>query len=589
MLEWGGSLILCLVGLSVALESAAWAQPAPPRVMRHEYVSPVLIEQLNRALTGQTTIEPRGANPLPRAIRRDGARLPAPSARGPSGTRFSDLGPEMDADAIPRPSRMRPDRKTTADRALTYHALFNPTVAPLRRDVAFDRVAPDYELSVASGGRTPIEIKGPQAVPGRELFWGDVVLTSRPNRASPIPSVAPDMRILAVRTEPDRSVRFFKDRADNFYVQSDRRGALRVVFLVDADSRYFSGDLTDTVVLGTNGRHPLTALPRRVRSAAQRVLEQLGVDERMSFATGMARLVGYFRSFTAGPPPAGAREGDICSALALGRLGVCRHRAFAFVITARGAGVPARYVQNEAHAFAEVWAPDGSWRRVDLGGEAPRVDLKEGSKSDSRRLHRPPPDAFPKPSSYLESYSSQLAGGEGASRAMGRGPEGTVFSGLVPPLGSSAPPGSANPDVEADLDPGAALTSSPQRPTSGADALGDSMGNPMGNPPSFDTSDADRDASIRVELEDSSRELDVFRGELLPFAVAGRVTRANDGTPVVGARVQIQAVPLSGGGGVPVGPIVRSDSAGRFVVRVLLPPTLRLGRYRLTAVGDVAP
>ena len=43
--------------------------------------------------------------------------------------------------------------------------------------------------------------------------------------------------------------------------------------------------------------------------------------------------------------------------LALSQKGVCRHRAFAFLVTALGLGIPARMVINEAHAWVEVLDP----------------------------------------------------------------------------------------------------------------------------------------------------------------------------------------------------------------------------------------
>jgi transglutaminase-like putative cysteine protease len=65
------------------------------------------------------------------------------------------------------------------------------------------------------------------------------------------------------------------------------------------------------------------------------------------------------------------------------RRGFCEHYAAAFVVLMRSAGIPARVVtgyqggeynplgdywlirQSDAHAWAEVWLPDGGWQRVD--------------------------------------------------------------------------------------------------------------------------------------------------------------------------------------------------------------------------------
>ena len=51
-------------------------------------------------------------------------------------------------------------------------------------------------------------------------------------------------------------------------------------------------------------------------------------------------------------PPTG--RGDIYLDLALQQKGVCRHRSFAFLVTALYLGIPTRMIANEAHAWVEV-------------------------------------------------------------------------------------------------------------------------------------------------------------------------------------------------------------------------------------------
>src|SRR5437016_1903843 len=80
-----------------------------------------------------------------------------------------------------------------------------------------------------------------------------------------------------------------------------------------------------------------------------------------------------------------------------------RHRAFAFLVSALAAGIPARYLSNEAHAWAEVWAPQKGWMRVDLGGAAVELDVANAS---DKTIHRPRgKDPFPKPRAYAEGYT----------------------------------------------------------------------------------------------------------------------------------------------------------------------------------------
>jgi hypothetical protein len=108
-----------------------------------------------------------------------------------------------------------------------------------------------------------------------------------------------------------------------------------------------------------------------VARAAVPVLDQIGVSRVASPTDAVRALVAYFRGFTPSTnhlEPATGRE--LYQRLALSRKGVCRHRAYAFVVTALALGIPARFVHNEAHAWVEVF--DGLvWHRIDLGGAAP--------------------------------------------------------------------------------------------------------------------------------------------------------------------------------------------------------------------------
>jgi hypothetical protein len=548
--------------------------------LRHEYVPPSFFDAYPVDSDDAAQLEP--GEPLPNAVTQNGQRLPAPGDKAPDAPKFEPFdgaSPPPDPGDILRPSAAVPDRKTETESKLTYHAVFNPEVAPLRRNVAFDAIAADYRLSIAPGPLAEVPLSPRKAAPDRELFWGDVSVDAVPGRPAPIPSVAPDMGILAVRTEPPQAtVRFLKDGADNYYVGTDFHGTVRVVFLADAHRSYFSAPVPDNVPLGAGAGDPATALPPAARAAAARVMRRIGIDPSMPFAAGMDRLVGWFRAFKAGPPP--ARSGDIYEDLALGQVGVCRHRAFAFLVTARAAGVPTRYVQNEAHAFVEVRAPDGRWRRVDLGGEAPSLDVKGGAQV---RLHTPPPDPYPKPQSYLESYSAVVThntvvvpGAPGsAGAASGPGPhvplpgEGTD-AGLAP--GS---PGSGGVPTAAAADAGP--TSPPGL------AAGD--GAPPPGPAPHAPAPHGPGRRVALHLDSGAGDHEAFRGEALPFAVEGSVLGYGTGDPAGGVPVQIYLVPVAGGAAYPVGPELRADGRGHFAATLTLPPSLPLGRYHLVAAS----
>src|SRR6185312_1349646 len=119
------------------------------------------------------------------------------------------------------------------------------------------------------------------------------------------------------------------------------------------------------------------------------VAQAIGVSRSMRPREAVRKMVDYFRSFAPSEEPPSGR-GDIYLDLALSRKGVCRHRAFAFLVTALGLGVPARMVVNEAHAWVEVRG-ERLWQRIDLGGAAGAIEEPD---SDARPVHRPPADTF---------------------------------------------------------------------------------------------------------------------------------------------------------------------------------------------------
>jgi transglutaminase-like putative cysteine protease len=315
--------------------------------------------------------------------------------------------------AADRQTDMRPDENTGPDAALHYVSVFNPDVLPFKRMSAFDAVSDDENLHVARTSLSDLPIGGTTDFRTRDRFWGDVLVELRPGVDVPLPSVAPDMRILSYEVKPRIAVKFSKDGADNFYVKSDENsasGTYRLVFLADADAGYFAPQLPPhRMTVGEVARRTPPELrpnlPARVLQSAKRTLDQLGIDPAIDLNIAFNRLVGKFRKFTAKPidHPTGDIYRDLCDSEA----GVCRHRSFAFMITANAIGIPTRYVENEAHAFVEVWFPERGWQRIDLGGAALRMEV---TGADNKTLHRPrSEDPFTKPTEYKQSYT-QLEG-----------------------------------------------------------------------------------------------------------------------------------------------------------------------------------
>lgn len=367
--------------------------PAGPAVL-HEYVPPP------DEHSGQAWLR-RGE--LPEHIRLDDRLLRRPTA----STRRRAGEPRLDERTVmDRETAIAPDRTTTHDGTLNYAATFNPSVVPFKRLVALDSVGSDFKLRIRDRTLRPLPLARRPTPPSHDAFWGSVLLSLRPNRALPLPSVAPDATIVSVSSTPARKLRFFRDSADNYWVRADDAGALqnvRLVFLTDAPRSYFTPLIPPEV---TANQVPLALRPRLpigVQRAAQQVLSHIGVRSA-TMHRQLQRLIAYFRNFRAGR--LSQSSGNTYLDIALSQRGVCRHRAYAFVITAQALGIPARYVFNEAHAFAEVFVPRQGWCRVDLGGASTALDVRNAV---DKTVHRPPPDPFPQPSAYATNYS-QLSG-----------------------------------------------------------------------------------------------------------------------------------------------------------------------------------
>ncbi len=466
--------------------------------------------------------------------------------------------------AADRQTSMKPDDNTGPDGTLQYVSVFNPDVLPFKRMTSFDSVRDDYTLHVARTVLTEIPVGGTTDPKTRDRFWGDVLVQLEPGVDVPLPSVAPDMRILSYEVKPKVKLEFSKDGADNFYVRSDDSGAsgqYRLVFYADADAGYFAPSLPSTKfrvrdVIANTPPELKTLVPQSVRAEALVTLAKIGVDESYDLGIAFNKLVQYFRAFQAGDitNPSGNIYRDLCDSQA----GVCRHRAFAFTVTANALGIPTRYVQNEAHAFVEVWFPKRGWQRVDLGGAALRMNV---SGADNKTLHRPrSEDPFAKPPEYKNQYT-QL---EGDIRGLTDQQKADKKKGL-----DQAPPSGAVGQQGTGSGSGTQNSAQPDRITPD---------------PTLPAKQQDPKKATPVLLV-TAADTSAFRGDFIHVEGVVRV----DGKGLPNHRVDVFLAPAGRGGegSLSLGPaITRTD--GGFSVDLPVPATLDLDRYEilLSSAGD---
>lgn len=414
---------LAVFGVAALVQPAA-ARPSAP--VLHEVVPPDPAEDIamNVALDGD----------LPGALQTSSGIVAAPDPRRLPLPTDSAYGARADLDVFV------PDRETRRPDVSGYDEPFTPSTAPFKRLEAFDGVRSDYRLYVHDQHLVAVST-GASLGPNDEAFYADLVVDIEGDRSVRIPSVGPGARIAHARLGfgPDEMpMRVMRDGADNWFLQvygAKRALRARLVMEVVIAREAFGGQLGDPDWRDL----PFVApLPESVAREAAAVRAALAVNRRMRPREAIAKLVEYFRGFTdSDDSPRG--RGSIYLDLALSKKGVCRHRSFAFLVTALSLGIPTRLVANEAHAWVEVH--DGAlWRRIDLGGAGHMAAGATDAIAD-RPAYEPPPDAFTWPQNaerggdMLAEARAGEASGPQETRAPPTGPTSTgdSASGAAPP------------------------------------------------------------------------------------------------------------------------------------------------------------
>jgi hypothetical protein len=283
---------------------------------------------------------------------------------------------------------------------------------------------------------------------------------------------------------------------------------------------------------------------------------ELGISPSSDLRDALEKLTQHFRSFVESSDGL-HNTGDVYWDLVHGGKGLCRHRAYGFVVTARALGIDARFVQTEAHSWVEVRLPDLGFMRIDLGGATHGLTAHEASP---RARYVPAQlDTLPRPASYRQSYARAADGG---------GASGTSNTDSAAP--APAPTGTSGWTRDAPT---------PSQPRASAAADGGDI-----------ASEAARSHKpklpVRILLDD--RRINGLRGGKL--ALSGRVVEA-DGRGVAGLRTEIWLKhPGQAADEHLLLAVQVTDADGFFHANFGVPHDLSVGDYRVSvhADGDAA-
>jgi hypothetical protein len=393
------------------------------------------------------SVDPDEVQGLTRAARRDASEnadspVPAPvsapiSASGAGATpsraetateteTAADESPDpqrgRERSAAPNSESFRPDRQTSLEGSLDYFEAFNPSIAPFKRVTAFGAVALDDDgktpvLSVGDTRHQRVPLETADTAPpdrrARDRFVGEIDVDFRANVLQPMPSVSPESRVLSLTTRPAMQVQVERDGADNFFLRAlgpIPDSPVHVRWDTDAPRAYFGTDIPATKLRELP--KPTTKLERSIARRGLRFAAQLGISPNSDLRSALEKLTGHFRNFVESAEPP-ANTGDLYEDLVQGGKGLCRHRAYGFVVTARALNIEARFVQNEAHSWVEVRVPETGFVRIDLGGATHGLTAHD---TGGRSSYVPAqPDTLPRPVAYRQSRARAAQGAEEAA------------------------------------------------------------------------------------------------------------------------------------------------------------------------------
>ena len=516
--------------------------------------SPVLHVPIPADIEDDWSLGATGAGDLPAAVETRNGLVRSPDARKPPAASDAAYENTLPEGAGPDHAVYTPDRNTRRPDVSHYDEPFRPATAPFKRLWAYDAVDESYQLFVQKGRPEPLKSNGDAAAETpEEHFFADIVVNARADTTVRIPSVAPGAHVvrahLAAGTR-DLAFSLFHDGADNWFIAA-APGKARLVMEVTAPRESFGGEF------GTpswSDLPPVDKLPSNVATAARQVTAHIGVSRSMSPREVVRRLVSYHRSFVeADDPP--REHNNVYLDLALSQKGVCRHRAFSFLITALSLGLPTRMVMNEAHAWVEIY--DGKlWRRTDLGGAGRTVGdpIREGPAYD------PPPDPFQWPSgatpgdSLAPTNAATPASDNPRSGGTGRSSSGGSTQG-----GSSASPSSS----------GSSRTSSSGPNASGSD-------------PASSLVDEKKDDRPHSSVALAAANIDTRRGG--PMRVSGNVRAEGETCPNVVVDVILREAGKSSSHNAElrVGSVA-TDARGAFEGTLVVPSNIPVGDYEVVA------
>jgi hypothetical protein len=184
--------------------------------------------------------------------------------------------------------------------------------------------------------------------------------------------------------DDDLKLSFYQDQFAQVYVESNQNTSFILEWEVHVDQKIMA--IEDQNLFSDQNWQPSSFnLPKTYQVQAQTFIQMMKWDQLPGFYEKLNAMIKFYRYFKVEQfkDDDQSYESEYLK-INYRQNGVCRHRAYAFVITALAMGIPARLVANEIHAFVEVQFPSQNWKLIDLGGYPSDVEKQNQSRPPTR-------------------------------------------------------------------------------------------------------------------------------------------------------------------------------------------------------------
>ncbi len=285
------------------------------------------------------------------------------------------------------PKRLELDNQTQTAGNLKLSEPFAPPVGVYKRMTVFSDISCRNQVCQIHPDDTDCRTIHPKPAPPSEFSMHRSALVYLELSQTPValPSDSPEMRILSLDAQPlspklsqHPIITLSQCRNQNYQISASIPGVYKIEYetashadaAIPKDASFFASSTPSVPSLSPAVLSEIDALVAHIPE----------LQTIKNTQPSLPSLIQFFQNFTS-EPLASQPDSKLASSKALyqailaEKKGVCRHRAFLFMLIAQAWGYPVRIAANEIHAFVEI-QQNNRWYPVEMGGMADSLTIE---------------------------------------------------------------------------------------------------------------------------------------------------------------------------------------------------------------------